>query len=328
MLRIFIKNMKKIIINKNLKRILNILIILFAIWGFALTLVFFAMKFGWTKASGLVDNQSAYFANLYSDSINKTVGKTERNNVANKGWEEIKKIPEWEVVKSGITKDNLIINTISEQVGVSPRLMIAPLVVEQLRLMTSEREVFKRYFQPLSILGTQTQFSLGIYGIKENTAKQIEANLKNKYSPYYLGPAYEDILDYADSSFTILVDADTLEPIKNNSTTTSGSTILLSGNDAERIKRLTNEKDHTYSYLYAALYLKQIMTAWKGAGYDISDRPEIVATVYNLGFTKSNPNANPQVGGAEIDLNGQKYSFGSIAFYFYFSDELKDIFNK
>lgn len=313
---------------KVLKNIFKSLIIIFAIWGFALTMVFFAMRFGFTKTGGFVDKQSSYFSDLYNNSLDKTDGKTERNNVANKGWEEIKEIPEWKVVKSGITKDAPIINTISEQVGVSPRLMIAPLVVEQLRLMTSQRQLFKRYFQPLSILGAQTQFSLGIYGIKENTAKTIEANLKNKYSPYYLGPAYEEILDYTDSSSTILVDVNTLEPVKNNSTTTSSSTILLSGNDAERVKRLTNEKDHTYSYLYAALYLKQIMTAWKGAGYDISDRPEIVATVYNLGFAKSNPNANPQVGGAEIDLNGQKYSFGSIAFYFYFSDEMKDIFNK
>ena len=321
---------------KVLKNIFKILIIIFALWGLALTLVFFAMKFGWTKTGGLVDDQSSYFAQLYKDSLNKTVGNTERDSVANQGWDQIKNLQEWQVVKSGIVKDAPLINTISQQVGISPRLLIAPLVAEQLRLMTSERDMFKKYFQPLSILGSQTQFSLGIYGIKENTAKQIEANLKNKYSPYYLGSAYENILDYTDSSSTMLVDANTLEPIKNstssNSTTSSStnstSTILLSGSDAERIKRLTNEKDHTYSYLYAALYLKEIMTAWKNAGYNISDRPEIVSTVYNLGFIKSNPNANPQVGGAEIQLNGQKYSFGSIAFYFYFSDELKDTFNK
>ena len=313
---------------KVFKKIFNILVILFAIWGFALTLVFFAMKFGLTKTAGSIDSQSSYFADLYNNSINKNVGKNERNNVANNGWGQIKEIPEWQVVKSGITKDASLINNISDKIGISPRLMISPLVAEQLRLMTSQRELFKKYFQPLSILGSQTQFSLGIYGIKENTAKEIEKNLKNKYSPYYLGPAYENLLDYTDSSSTILVDVNTLEPVKNNSTTTASSTILLSGSDAERIKRLTNSKDHTYSYLYAALYLKEIMTAWKNAGYDISDRPEIVATVYNLGFEKSNPNANPQVGGAEIDLNGQKYSFGSIAFYFYFSDEMKDIFNK
>jgi hypothetical protein len=223
-----------------------------------------------------------------------------------------------------------LINLVSEKTGVSSRLLIAPLVTEQLRLMTSERSTFKKYFQPLSVLGTQTQFSLGIYGIKENTAKQIESNLKDKNSEYYLGSYYEHMLDYDTSTTTILVDKNTLEPVKNSTSSNpeSTTTILLTGNDAERIKRLTDSHDHMYSYLYAALYLKQIMTAWKNAGYDISDRPEIVATVYNLGFSKSNPNANPQVGGAEIDLNGQKYSFGSIAFYFYFSDEMKDIFNK
>lgn len=68
------------------------------------------------------------------------------------------------------------------------------------------------------------------------------------------------------------------------------------------------------------------MTAWERSGYSISDRPEIIATVYNLGFQKSNPNADQKVGGASIDLNGNKYSFGSIAFYFYFSNELATYF--
>lgn len=60
--------------------------------------------------------------------------------------------------------------------------------------------------------------------------------------------------------------------------------ILLSGSDAERIQRLTNEKDHYYSYLYAAIYMKELMTGWKKSGFDISDRPEIVATLYNIIF--------------------------------------------
>ena len=312
---------------KVLKNIFKSVVIIFALWGFVLTLVFFAMKFCLTKTSGLIDDQSEYFKNLYNESQND--GESERSIVANKNWEYIKNLSEWKTVKDGILKDERLINMVSEKTGVSSRLLIAPLVAEQLRLMTSERATFKKYFQPLSVLGTQTQFSLGIYGIKENTAKQIEINLKDKNSQYYLGPYYEHMLDYNNSTTTILVDKNTLEPVKNSTSSNleSTTTILLTGNDAERIKRLTDSRDHVYSYLYAALYLKQIMTSWKNAGYDISDRPEIVATVYNLGFTKSNPNANPQVGGAEIDLSGQKYSFGSIAFYFYFSDELRDVFS-
>ncbi|MDQ1281900.1 MAG: hypothetical protein QG630_251 [Patescibacteria group bacterium] len=307
---------------KNLKNIFKISVYLFALWGLVLTGVFFAMKFGLTKTSGLVDDQSEYFKQLSVDSQN---GDDQRTVVAQKDWSNIKYLAEWQVIKVGLTKDAPIINRVSQETGVDSRLLISPLVTEQLRLMTSERETFKKYFAPLGILGTQTQFSLGIFGIKENTAKQIENNLKDPSSIYYLGSEYERVLDYIDSNSTLVVDKNSLMPVTGSSTN-STSTITLSGSDADRIKRLTNSKDHYYSYLYAALYLKQIMTAWERAGYSISDRPEIIATVYNLGFQKSNPNPDPKVGGAEIDLVGNKYSFGSISFYFYFSNELTDIF--
>lgn len=311
---------------KAFKNIFKISVYVFAIWGFVLTGVFFAMKFGLTKSGGLVDTQSDYFKKLSTDS---KIGDDERVAVAQKDWANIKYLDEWQVIKVGLTKDAPIINRVSQETGVDSRLLITPLVAEQLRLMTSERDLFKKYFAPLGLLGNQTQFSLGIFGIKENTAKQIEDNLKNPASIYYLGSEYEHALDYTNSTSTLVVDKNSLQPIKNSSTSSSTnatSTITLVGSDAQRIMRLTNDKDHYYSYLYAALYLKQIMTAWERSGYSISDRPEIIATVYNLGFEKSNPNPDPKVGGAEIDLVGNKYSFGSIAFYFYFSNDLTDVF--
>ena len=228
-----------------------------------------------------------------------------------------------------------------QETGVSERLLITPLVVEQLRMMTSEREVFKRYFQPFAVLGTQTQFSLGIYGIKEGTARQIEENLKNPVSSRYLGPAYEHMLDYGVTGLDLTVDDDTLEPVKKNTDdandafTSSNSSVsqetiapnvkTLTGSDADRIRRLTDEKNRYYAYLYAALYLKEIMTEWYNAGYDIADRPEILMTLYNLGFGKSVPKDNPQTGGAVITLNGTDYTFGSLAFYFYYSGELSEM---
>ncbi len=326
-------------LSKTLKIIGKIIVVIFAIIGFALTGMFFAMKFGLTKNSGYIDNQSQYFKDLLK---NANGGKDEREEVADNNFEYIKKLEEWKVISLGIQKDKEVIDKVSREVGISSRLIITPLIAEQLRLMTSEREIFKRYFQPLAVLGTQTQFSLGIYGIKEATAKEIERNLKNLNSPYYLGKKYESLLDYSGNGGTLLVDAWTLEPVKDNknsSTTNSTSststtttteyrdTILLENDDAERVKRLTNSKDHYYSYLYAAIYLKQLETAWKNAGFPISDRPEILTTLYNIGFRNSHPNADPKVGGAEIDLYGKKYSFGAIAFYFYFSDELP-IFSK
>lgn len=310
--------MKKIVF----KKFFEISVYLFAGWGIALTIVFFAMKFGLTKSNSMIDEQSDYFKKL---SKLQDFKKDDRAIEARNGWSYIESLDEWQAIKNGILKDREMIYKVSQGTGVDSRLIITPLVAEQLRLMTSEREVFKKYFQPLSILGTQTQFSLGIYGIKEKTAREIEANLKNKESEYYLGSEFENILDYKDSTTTLLVYADTLEPVKGK-VEAGRYTLNLSGDDAARIGRLTNSKDHYYSYLYAAIYLKQIMSSWDNAGYPIKDRPEIVSTLYNIGFDNSRPNPDPKVGGAEIDLNGKKYSFGSIAFYFYFSDELIDVF--
>jgi hypothetical protein len=133
--------------------------------------------------------------------------------------------------------------------------------------------------------------------IKENTAIQIENNLKDTTSQYYLGANMEHSLDYADGS----------------------------GNeDKERYDRLT-ENTHYYSYLYGAIYLKQIITQWKNADYDIQYRPEIMGTLFNVGFPQSKPNSNPKVG-SSIDVDGTKYTFGSLAYEFYYSGELADAF--
>jgi len=176
-------------------------------------------------------------------------------------------------------------------------LIVAQIVCEQMRLYTSQREVFKQIFAPLKILGSQSQFSWGIMGIKQETAIAIEQHLKDPASPYYLGKEYEHMLDFKTTDV-----------------------------DAERFERITDQHDHTYAYLYTALYLKQIMTQWQKAGHDISNRPEILSTLYNIGFAHSQPKADPGVGGAEIDINGHMYSFGSLAYHFYYSQELINVF--
>ena len=49
-----------------------------------------------------------------------------------------------------------------------------------------------------------------------------------------------------------------------------------------------------------------------------------MATIYNIGFTNSKPNANPKSGGAEIEIANTKTSFGQLAYEFYYSGELLD----
>jgi hypothetical protein len=208
-------------------------------------------------------------------------------------WQESE---EWRVVEEAIRRDTDALNRAAKDAGVPSRLIAANLVSEQLRLFFTEREAYKKWFYPLKILGPQSQFSWGVMGMKEDTAVTVETHLKDPSSPYYLGPQYEHLLDF--------------------------STDDVAG---ERFTRMTDQHDHYYSYLYAGLYLKQIQVAWERAGFPIEDRPEILSTLYNIGFTNSVPKADPQVGGAAITLSDGTRSFGALAAEFYSSDLLIDV---
>ncbi|MFZ2192983.1 MAG: hypothetical protein WAV31_01955, partial [Candidatus Moraniibacteriota bacterium] len=182
-------------------------------------------------------------------------------------------------------------------VGIEPRLIVSALIVEQLRLFHSQRELFKKFFEPLKILGNATKISLGVMGVKEATAIETENHLKDASSPYYLGPEYEHLLD------------------------------LNSGNPTqERFSRLTDDKNHYYAYLYGAIYMKEMMMQWERSGYSIAYRPEIVGTLFNVGFPQSKPNPAPKVGGSKITISDGAYSFGSLSYEFYYSGELIDEF--
>jgi hypothetical protein len=204
---------------------------------------------------------------------------------------------QWQTIKTAIAKDRDKITRAAQVAGIEPRLIVASAIVEQLRLFHSQRELYKKFFEPLKILGNSNKISWGVMGIKEATAIATENNLKDANSQYYLGQSLENALDF---------------------TTSDAAT--------ERYQRLTTEGDYYYSYLYGGLYLKEMMTQWEKAGYDIKYRPEIVGTLFNVGFPQSHPNANPKVGGSEISIGEAKYSFGSLAYEFYYSGELLNEF--
>jgi hypothetical protein len=247
---------------------------------------FFAFKLGLTKNLGFIDTNINYYDTSRTLSADDTYY-----------WEGT---PEWQTLKIALTKQEGALSLVQEQTGINSRLIASIVFVEQMRLYNSETELYKQVFQPLSILGVQSQFSWGVLGLKEDTLIQIENNLKDSTSTFYLGKAYENLLDYG--------------------TSTDIATA--------RFNRVTDSHNQYYAYLYTALYIKQIEKQWSNAGFDISGRPAILATLYNIGFSHSQPNANPQVGGAEIDIGSQKYSFGGLAYEFYYSNELTDIFPK
>lgn len=284
------------------KHILHAVVICFAVIGFTFVAVYFAVKFGFTNTTGIIDQQSEQFikegiTNLPSvlrgnEILTSSDGKKILIEVRpeSKLWN---KTYEWEVIKSALAKDVSVIQRASDDSGVSARIIVTQLVVEQLRLFFSEREAFKKWFEPLKILGSQTQFSWGVMGMKEETAILVEQHLVEPTSPYYLGEHYEHLLDFKTDDIV-----------------------------QERFTRMTDQHDHYYSYLYAGLFIKQIIAQWQTAGFDISHSPEIISTLYNLGFSKSTPNINPKSGGAQISIDNINYSFGSLGGEFYNSQEL------
>jgi len=206
-------------------------------------------------------------------------------------------IPEWNDLKIAITKDKRIIDSAANAAGVESRIVVCCLIGEQIRLFNSKREIYKSYIGPLKVLSVESQFSLGVTGVKDFTAKAIERNLKDSSSIYFLGEKYKNLLDF-----------NTLEP------------------DTERYRRLTSYRNHYYQYLYTALYLKQIEKQWRLSNHDISNRPEILATLYNVGFIYSVPKPDPKVGGSTIMIKNNPYTFGGVGFDFYYSGELYNEF--
>lgn len=203
----------------------------------------------------------------------------------------------WPALKEAIVKDKEVIEEAARLTGVEPRLIVGCLVGEQIRLFNSKRETYKKYLGPVKVLSVQSQFSLGVNGIKDFTAMQVERNLKDTTCAFYMGKQYEHILDF-----------------KTEDPTT------------ERVNRLVDYRNHLYSYIYTGCILHQTMLQWKRAGYDISHRPDILFTLFNLGFAASKPNDNPKCGGSHITVNDCVYTFGVIGNDFYYSGELSKEF--
>jgi hypothetical protein len=270
--------------HKNVRLFFNMIVILFAIIGFVLVAGYIALRLKVTNTQGIIDTESNNFA--------KPSGQE-------KVYKEfpLAHTPEWNAFKQAVAKDKTMVDKIAKETGISSRLLISILVPEQMRLFHSDRPIFKSVFEPLKVLGSQSQFSWGIFGIKDETARATEAHLIDTTSPFYLGTKFQHMLDF---------------------TTTNP--------DQERFQRIIDEHNHTYSYLYTAIFIAQIESQWKKAGFPINGKPSIIATLWNLGFEKSKPNADPKSGGAAIDINGVTYSFGALAEAFYDSDELIEVY--
>jgi hypothetical protein len=275
---------------KSFATILKILIILFAIVGLIFTLVFLGIKFGWTNVRGTIQERN--------NALMINTSKFKKHNTKYIAPTEWSQSEEWQVLKSAFERDKENILRASIDADISPRILLGGVMGEQFRFFSNSRESFKSYFEPLKILASLSSFSYGIAGLKPETVARIEENLKNPTSVFYLGEDFENIITYPENA-----------DIKKT-----------------QFERITDTKNTYYSYLYVGLFMRQASAQWAQKGFDISNKPGILATLYNLGFNRSIPKENPQIGGAPITLGDETYSFGQIAEEFYYSEELRDIF--
>ena len=278
---------------KTTKAIVYSIIGVFALIGVLFTVVFFGMQFGIFNVRGSTLERNTFFKNNLPPVSNTKLCRMEDISVCD--WRETE---EWNVVKEGLLKDVEIINRVSRETGVSPRMIAAVVVPEQIRFFTANREVFKRYFEPLKILGSLSQFSLGVSGIKQDTAEAIEKNILDSDSEFCPGQDFSPLIAYNDQT----------------------------DKSSELYNRLTDSKNHYYSYLYTALFIKQIESQWKGKGFNITKNPGVITTLFNLGFSASKPNAYPIIGGSLIEVGGKTYVYGELGSLFYESTELIEVF--
>lgn len=288
----------------------------FAFIGLAFTLVFIGMQFDLFNVPGSIRERNAFFEKAKSEQGTKlTPAAGNAINAMNPGlapaalvatttassscpgaepcaWNETS---QWQTVSAGLAKDGPVIERVASETGVPARLIASVAVPEQLRFFTSERETFKRYFEPLKLLGTLTQFSLGVTGVKPETAKMVEAQAASDTSPFYPGT---DI----DAAFAALDLTD----------------------DKARLTRLTDEKDHYWQYFYTAAFIKELDAQWRNAGHPLDHDKDagVYVTLFNIGFKKSKPNSEPKLGGAVITVGGTPYSYGELGDKFYHSSEL------
>jgi hypothetical protein len=213
----------------------------------------------------------------------------------------------WDEFCQAVLKDKAAIDSASRITGVESRLIVMCLVGEQVRMFNSGREKFKQYVYPFSRVMLPNNRGYGVTSILEHTALKIERNLQDPRSLFYPGDYFSKCLNYNDSFPDRIVDS-------------------IAAHKHKTIQRLIRGGDHFYCYLYTAFLLRQYFTQWTKAGYDISYRPEVLGTLFNIGFHKSVPKAHPEAGGSSFKVAGKDYTFGGLCFEFYYSGELMDEF--
>jgi hypothetical protein len=213
----------------------------------------------------------------------------------------------WKTFCSAVRKDKAAIDSAARIAGVESRMIVMCLVGEQVRMFNANRERFKQYVYPFNSVILPRNRGYGVTSILEHTALRIERQLVDQNSKFYPGDYFYKCLNTTDAAPGLVVDS-------------------IKAHQHKTIQRLIKGGDHFYSYLYTAFLIRQYQAHWQREGFDLSYRPEIVGTLFNLGFEKSKPSKNPKVGGSSFKVGDKEYTFGGLCFEFYYSGELNKDF--
>ncbi|HWC57484.1 MAG TPA: hypothetical protein VG621_00830, partial [Candidatus Paceibacterota bacterium] len=129
----------------------KVIVYLFAAIGAVFTFVFVGMQFGLFNVRG---SNAARNSSLAIPVIQPVHDCTTSAVTCN--WNAT---VEWVTLASAFTKDASVIDEVSQEVGISPRMLVATVMPEQVRYFTANRESFKKYFEPLKILSSLSRFS-------------------------------------------------------------------------------------------------------------------------------------------------------------------------
>jgi hypothetical protein len=186
-----------------------------------------------------------------------------------------------EIVRKMLADKANFINDAAKKLDIDQRLL-ASVIYTELRVNVNLLDSFERVF---ASLGNNT--SIGLAQIRINTAKWIIDTVKDSNSYYFLESQYHKWLPKYERR------EDIVKLLENDST----------------------------NCLLAAFHLRQIITRWEHAGFDLWDRPDIVATLYSYGLFRRDDNS-------EIVPHAKPRSnfFGKVAADFFYSGKMRSNF--
>lgn len=237
---------------------------------------------------------------------NRTFNKELKNlkvKKDNKSLFEFSNYAVWKTFCDAVRKDKAAIDSASRITGVESRMIVMCLVGEQVRMFNASRERFKQYVYPFNNIILPRNRGYGVTSILEHTALRIERQLIDKNNKFYPGDYFYKCLNTTDAAPSLVVDS-------------------IKAHQHKTIQRLIKGGDHFYSYLYTGFLIRQYQAHWQLEGFDLSYRPEIVGTLFNLGFEKSKPKKDPEVGGSSFKVGDNEYTFGGLCYEFYYSGEM------